>query len=96
MSFNKNQTTKWRFLDYLFVCLFLFLFVFFLIKLIAYVPRVRFRAETEKKKKKIYIYIFTGYSLNHLPWHVGKGLSQNPGGLLPGATHETDDEPFKR
>ena len=31
-----------------------------------------------------------------LPSQTGRGLSQNPGGLLPGATQMIVDEPFKR
>lgn len=36
------------------------------------------------------IYLF------RVPSHLGKGLSQYPGGLLPGAAQDTVDEPFKR
>ena len=45
--------------------------------------------------------IYTQYAIRyliegHLLWQVGTGLSQMPGGLLPGAAHVTSDEPFKR
>ena len=40
--------------------------------------------------------VFQMYILFHVPTQLGKGLSQYPGGLLPGATQVNADEPFKR
>ena len=36
------------------------------------------------------------FDRENVPWHTGIGLSQTPGGLLPGALHVTVEDPFKR